>query len=93
MYQRLRHKNRCVFLGTLYQFRSLDENADKQAGLKIATYNVAGFGSSASGFIAQDVLAEMKKQKVDVFCIQEYNDNSGDQKNSESYKEYFPYMA
>ena len=84
----------CIpYIGTLYQFRSLDENADKQAGLKIATYNVAGFGSSASGFIAQDVLAEMKKQKVDVFCIQEYNDNSGDQKNSESYKEYFPYMA
>ena len=83
----------CIpYTGTLYQFRSIDEAAEKQEGLKIATYNVAGFGHEASGFIAQDVLAEMKKQKVDVFCIQEYNDYSGDKKNSESYKEYFPYM-
>lgn len=84
----------CIpYIGTLYQFGGVDETAEKQPGLKIATYNVAGFGNSASGFIAQDVLAEMKKQKVDVFCIQEYNDHSGDKKNSESYKEYFPYMA
>ena len=83
----------CIpYIGTLYQFGGIDESAEKQFGLKVATYNVAGFGQEASGFIAQDILAEMKKQKVDVFCIQEYNDNSGDKKNSESYKEYFPYM-
>ena len=34
----------------------------------------------------------MKKQKVDVFCVQEYSNHSGDKDNSESYKEYFPYM-
>ena len=28
-----------------------------------------------------------------MFCIQEYNEVSGDKKNSESYKDYFPYMA
>ena len=84
----------CIpYIGTLYQFRGIDENADKQAGLKIATYNVANFGHEASGFIAQDVLAEMKKQKVDVFCIQEYSSHSGDKNNEESYKEYFPYVA
>ena len=81
------------YIGTLYKFGGIDEASEKQAGLKIATYNVAGFGREASGFIAQDILAEMKKQKVDILCFQEYSDHSGDKKNSESYKEYFPYMA
>ena len=84
----------CIpYIGTLYHFGGVDEAAEKQAGLKIATYNVAGFGRETSGFIAQDILAEMKKQKVDILCFQEYSDHSGDKKNSESYKEYFPYMA
>ena len=81
----------CIpYIGTLYKFGGIDEASEKQAGLKIATYNVAGFGREASGFIAQDILAEMKKQKVDILCFQEYSDHSGDKKNSESYKEYFP---
>ena len=84
----------CIpYTGTIYQFRSLDEQADKKTGLKIATYNVARFNRETSGFIAQDVLAQMKKQKVDVLCLQEYADESGDKLNSESYKDYFPYMA
>lgn len=84
----------CIpYIGTLYQFGSLDENAEKQDGLKIATYNVALFGRETSGFMAQDILSEMKKQKVDVLCMQEYSDHSGDKVNSESYKEYFKYMV
>ena len=84
----------CIpYTGTIYQFRSLDEQADKKTGLKVATYNVARFNRETSGFIAQDVLAQMKKQKVDVLCLQEYADESGDKLNSESYKDYFPYMA
>ena len=84
----------CIpYSGTIYQFGSLDEHADIKPGIKIATYNVAMFGRETSGFIAQDILSEMKKQKVDVACFQEYNDQSGDKKNSDSYKEYFPYMA
>jgi endonuclease/exonuclease/phosphatase family metal-dependent hydrolase len=67
--------------------------ADSKPGIKIATYNVAMFSRETSGFIAQDILSEMKKQKVDVVCFQEYNDQCGDKKNSDSYKEYFPYMA
>ena len=59
----------------------------------MATYNVAMFGRETTGFIAQDILAEMRRQKVEVLCMQEYNNNSGDKINSESYKEYFPYMA
>lgn len=83
----------CIpYIGTIYQFRSLDESAEKKNGLKIASYNVAMFGRETSGFIALDILAEMRRQKVDVLCIQEYNETSGDKKNSESYKEYFPYM-
>jgi endonuclease/exonuclease/phosphatase family metal-dependent hydrolase len=84
----------CIpYMGTLVQFGSQDKEADKHAGIKIATYNVAMFGRETTGFIAQDILAEMRRQKVEVLCLQEYTDNSGDQINSESYKEYFPYMA
>ena len=84
----------CIpYIGTLYQFRSLDEEAEKKAGLKAAAYNVARFNRETSGFIALDILPQMKKQKVDVFCVQEYYDVSGDKKNSDSYKDYFPYMA
>jgi endonuclease/exonuclease/phosphatase family metal-dependent hydrolase len=54
---------------------------------------VAGFGRETTGFLAMDILAQMKKQKVDVLCIQEYNETSGDIHISENYKNYFPYMA
>ena len=84
----------CIpYVGTLYQLGSPDENAEAKQGIKISSYNVAMFGRETSGFMAQDILSEMKKQKVDVVCFQEYNDQSGDKKNSDSYKEYFPYMA
>ena len=84
----------CIpYIGTLVQFRSLAKDADATKGLKVATYNVALFGKETSGFMAQDILAEMRRQKVDVLCMQEYSNISGDKKNSDSYKEYFPYMA
>jgi len=84
----------CIpYSGTIYQFGALDEEADKKSGLMIATYNVARFNRETFGFIAQDILAQMKRQKVDVFCVQEYNDASGDKRNSENYKEYFNYSA
>jgi endonuclease/exonuclease/phosphatase family metal-dependent hydrolase len=35
----------------------------------------------------------MKKQKVDILCLQEYNDQSGDRLNSNTYKDYFPYFV
>ena len=84
----------CIpYSGTLFKFGSLDESVEKLPGLKIATYNVALFGRETSGFMAQDILSEMKKQKVDILCFQEYSDQSGDKKNSDSYKDYFPYMV
>jgi len=84
----------CIpYIGTLYQFGSQDKEAEKREGIKIASYNVAMFGRETTGFIAQDILSEMKKQKVDIACFQEYSNQSGDKKNSDSYKEYSPYMA
>ena len=41
----------------------------------------------------QDILSEMKRNNVDVFCVQEYSDVSGDKKNSTFYADYFPYMV
>ena len=84
----------CIpYTRTIYKFGSAEEPSTKVPGIKIATYNVALFGREASGFIAQDILSEMKKQKVDILCFQEYSNNSGDKQNSDSYKDYFPYMA
>lgn len=84
----------CIpYIGTLVQIRSIDKHVEASAGLKIATYNVAMFNRETSGFMALDILAEMRRQKVDVCCMQEYSNVSGDKKNSDSYKEYFPYMA
>ncbi len=83
----------CIpYIGTLYQL-PFDSDKKSQGGLKIATYNVAMFNRETSGFLAQDILAEMRREKVDILCMQEYNEVSGDKKNSDSYKEYFPYMA
>ena len=84
----------CIpYCGTIYQFRSFDDQAKNKGGLMIATYNVARFNNETTGFVAQDILAQMKKQNVDILCMQEYNDVSGDKKNCDSYKEYFQYMA
>jgi len=84
----------CIpYIGTLFQLGSTDEKADVKSGIKLATYNVARFSGETTGFIAQDILSEMKRQKVDIVCFQEYNDFSGDKKNSDSYKDYFPHSA
>ncbi len=84
----------CIpYIGTLYQFGSHNSDSEAKTGLKIATYNVCMFGRETSGFKALDILAEMRKQKVDVLCMQEYSEVSGDKNNSNSYKEFFPYMA
>ena len=84
----------CIpYSGTIYQFPFGNDKNSQQSGLTIASYNVAMFNRETSGFIAQDILAEMRRQNVDVLCMQEYNEISGDKKNSDSYKEYFPYMA
>jgi len=84
----------CIpYTGTLFQFGGPDENVEKLKGFKVASYNVALFNRETSGFMAQDILSEMKKQKIDILCMQEYSDQSGDKKNSDSYKEYFPYMV
>jgi len=84
----------CIpYLGTILQFGSLDKAAaDAQRGFKVASYNVAMFNRETSGFMAQDILAQMRRQKVDICCMQEYNDISGDKKNTETYSEYFPYF-
>lgn len=83
----------CIpYVGTFLQLRTLPYDGSTP-GVKIATYNVARFNNAASGFLPQDILSVMKQQNVDVFCIQEYAAYSGDNHNTQSYKEYFPYVA
>ena len=80
----------CIpYIGTVYQTGWFNSGETSRSGIKIATYNVAAFDRETSGFKAQDILAEMKKEGVDILCMQEYLDTSGDKLNSDSYKEYF----
>lgn len=81
------------YAGTMLQLRRLPADAADSNAIKVATYNVAMFGRHASGFIAQDILSEMRQENVDIICFQEYNDDSGDALNSDSYKDFFPFMA
>ena len=81
------------YIGTVYQPGLFNDGETSRSGVKIATYNVAMFGRETSGFKALDILAEMKRQNVDILCIQEYENVSGDKLNSDSYKGYFPYSA
>ena len=84
----------CIpYIGTIYQPGLFQSDNSTGTGIKVASYNVARFGRAATGFIAQDVLAEMKRENVDVFCIQEYTNISGDKKVSDIYRDYFPYMV
>lgn len=84
----------CIpYIGTIFQIGIQGAEDDKENGLTIASYNVAMFNRETTGFIAQDILAQMKKKKVDILCMQEYNEASGDKRNSDSYKEFFPHMA
>ena len=83
----------CIpYIGTMYQL-PLGGDDVKKNGLKIATYNVAMFGRETSGFMAQDILAEMRSQNVDILCVQEYNEKSGEKNNTEVYRDYFPYSV
>jgi endonuclease/exonuclease/phosphatase family metal-dependent hydrolase len=83
----------CIpYIGTVYQTGLFSSGSDK-AGIKIATYNVALFGREISGFKAEDILSEMKRQQVDILCMQEYAGRSGDKDNTASYLSFFGSMA
>lgn len=84
----------CIrYTGTLYNPGWGEKDEGTRSGLNIATYNVQGFGREVSGFKAQDILQEMTNHYVDVLCLQEYYDESGDMRNSDRYKKWFPYNA
>ena len=81
------------YMRTVYQPGFFNDGETNRSGVKVATYNVAMFSRETSGFKSQDILAEMKKQGVDILCMQEYENTRGDKLNSDSYKTYFPYLA
>ena len=70
-----------------------DKSVDAKAGTEDCHLQRGTIRTRDHRIHRQDILAEMKTQKVEVLCMQEYNDVSGDKINSENYKEYFPYMA
>ena len=84
----------CIpYIRTIWQTGLFSNQEETKSGLKIATYNVAMFGRETSGFKSEDILSEMKNNAVDVLCMQEYNEFSGDKNNTKSYSDYFPYYV
>lgn len=80
----------CIpYLGTLYQTGLFHSSTPKTSGFKFATYNVGLFGREINGFKAEDILSEMKQQDVDILCMQEYLEMSGDKNNTQNYLSYF----
>jgi len=80
----------CIpYIGTIYQLGWFNGSDDSRSGINVATYNVAMFGREINGFKAEDILSLMKKHQVDILCMQEYMDKSGDRRNSENYMKYF----
>lgn len=76
------------YMGTLVQL-GLFRGDDTKSGINIATYNVALFGREMNGFKAEDILSMMRSHQVDILCLQEYMEVSGDKHNSENYLHYF----
>ena len=75
----------CIpYIGTVFQLGLFRSSGDGKMGLNVATYTVAMFGREMNGYKSGDILALMKSNDVDVFCIQEYQDQSGDMSNSEN---------
>lgn len=88
----------CIrYVGTIYNpgwgNPSGGDSPSPTSGLNIATYNVACFGREVSGFKAQDILQEMRNQDVNILCVQEYYNDSGDKLNTDRFKQWFPYYA
>ena len=84
----------CIpYIGTLYQLGWFNSSNDSKSGINVATYNVAMFGREINGFKAEDILSVMKSHQVDVLCMQEYMENSGDKVNSNNYLNYFTAKA
>ena len=84
----------CIpYIGTIYQPGLFGSNSEVKGGVKVASYNVAVFGRELTGFKAEDILSEMRRQKVEVLCLQEYMEMSGDKNNTKSYLDYFGNMA
>ncbi len=84
----------CIrYVGTLYQPGLFSGADDTKSGIKIATYNVAHFGRELNGAKAESILSILRQHQVEILCLQEYMEDSGDTINSARYKSYFNDMA
>ena len=84
----------CIpYLLTIYQPPIFSGGDEMKSGIKVVSYNVAMFGREINGAKAESILAFMRQQQVDILCLQEYQEASGDTVNSSRYLSYFSHMA
>lgn len=67
------------YFTSVIQFNADKEKTPDGKYLKIATYNVHGFGYEVTGYSCKEIARIMDQEGVDVLCFQEFGDN-----------EYFP---
>ena len=84
----------CIpYVGTLYQLGLFSSDNESKSGINVCTYNVAMFGREINGFKAEDILSMMRNHQIDVLCMQEYMEKSGDKMNSENYQKYLTHKV
>ena len=84
----------CIpYIGTFYQFSLFSSGNSAKSDLTIASYNVALFGREITGFKADNILSEMKDRKINILCLQEFMEQSGDHDNTATYQNSFGHMA
>lgn len=84
----------CIpYIGTIYQLGLFRSSGEDKPGINVATYNVAVFGREMNGYKSGNILSIMMNNKVDILCLQEYQEESGDMRNSERYLKHFSTMA
>ena len=81
------------YIGTIFQTGLFGGADESKSGINVSTYNVAVFGREINGFKAEDILSVMKNHQVDILCMQEYMEISGDKRNTENYLNYFSSKA
>lgn len=57
----------------MFQYNPEQKRSPAGKYLKIATYNVQGFGNEITGYSCKKIASYMQQEEVDVLCFQEFN--------------------
>lgn len=62
------------YIGSMYQLPFKSKQTGNHSSVKIATFNVGGFGKDNSGYAQRRVAIFMAQENVDIICMQEFSE-------------------